>query len=235
MEGTSVVRRAPRVFAKGGDSMGTNLLRAIAIFAITASGQVSAAATYNYSFGTEFSGGTPPVLASPWATLSFSDVSLGAVSMALNLSGLAANENIKNFYFNFGGAEALIFSPTGGQAASKIATGSNAFKADGDGYYDVKFSFPTSGNLFGGGESSSYTITGTGLTAAAFDAQSLCGQGCGNGGWYSALHVQNTGPDKKGSGWIGATVSPVAEPENYVLMLAGLGLVGFIARRRMMR
>jgi hypothetical protein len=29
--------------------------------------------------------------------------------------------------------------------------------------------------------------------------------------------------------------SPVPEPENYVLMLAGLGLVGFIARRRMMR
>lgn len=45
--------RAPRVFAKRGDFIGKNLLRAIAIFAITASGQVSFAATYNYSFGTE--------------------------------------------------------------------------------------------------------------------------------------------------------------------------------------
>ena len=29
--------------------------------------------------------------------------------------------------------------------------------------------------------------------------------------------------------------SPVPEPENYVLMLAGLGLVGLIARRRLSR
>jgi hypothetical protein len=30
----------------------------------------------------------------------------------------------------------------------------------------------------------------------------------------------------------GASVSPVPEPETYALMLAGLGLVGFMARKR---
>jgi hypothetical protein len=31
---------------------------------------------------------------------------------------------------------------------------------------------------------------------------------------------------------LGATVSPVPEPESYAMMLAGLGLMGFIARRK---
>ena len=31
---------------------------------------------------------------------------------------------------------------------------------------------------------------------------------------------------------IGLSVTPVPEPETYALMLAGLGAVGFIARRR---
>ncbi|MGQ0511198.1 MAG: PEP-CTERM sorting domain-containing protein [Betaproteobacteria bacterium] len=46
-----------------------------------------------------------------------------------------------------------------------------------------------------------------------------------------ALHVQSIGSNGD-SGWYVPTVSPIPEPETYALMLAGLGLLGFHARRR---
>jgi hypothetical protein len=46
-----------------------------------------------------------------------------------------------------------------------------------------------------------------------------------------ALHVQSIGEENGGSAWYTNT-SPVPEPESYAMMLAGLGLMGFIVRRR---
>lgn len=50
-------------------------------------------------------------------------------------------------------------------------------------------------------------------------------------GYEFALHVQGLTKAEGGSAWYTNT-SPVPEPETYGLMLSGLGLIGFIARRR---
>ena len=50
-------------------------------------------------------------------------------------------------------------------------------------------------------------------------------------GHQFALHVQGLTKAEGGSGWYTNT-SPVPEPETYGLMLSGLGMIGFIARRR---
>lgn len=46
-----------------------------------------------------------------------------------------------------------------------------------------------------------------------------------------ALHVQNIGEANGGSAWY-VNSSPVPEVDTYVMMMAGLGLMGFVARRR---
>jgi hypothetical protein len=45
-----------------------------------------------------------------------------------------------------------------------------------------------------------------------------------------ALHVQGLTTEQGGSAWYTAT--PVPEPETYAMMLAGLGMLGFTARRK---
>ena len=46
-----------------------------------------------------------------------------------------------------------------------------------------------------------------------------------------ALHVQGLTNKQGGSAWYINNVSPVPEPESYAMMLAGLGLLGFVVSR----
>jgi hypothetical protein len=48
-----------------------------------------------------------------------------------------------------------------------------------------------------------------------------------------ALHVQGLSEEQGGSAWY--TSAPIPEPSTYGMILAGLGLVGFVGRKRLMR
>lgn len=50
-------------------------------------------------------------------------------------------------------------------------------------------------------------------------------------GHQFALHVQGLSTAEGGSAWYTNT-SPVPEPETYGMLLAGLGMIGFVARRK---
>jgi hypothetical protein len=212
------------------------ILKVLASAAIAISGHASAA-TYSYVFSEEFSGADEPGGATPWATLSFADVA-GGVSMSLSLASTMESTAFAGAgYFNFGGTAAqltaLTFSYGSGQALPTIGKAFDSFKADGDGWFDIRFLFPTDqgDDRFLAGESLTYMISGGGVTADLFNYTSA--PGGGNGTWHSALHMQGLGQDAEGSGWIGATpTTPVPEPETYAMLLAGLALMGFVARRR---
>ena len=56
--------------------------------------------------------------------------------------------------------------------------------------------------------------------------------GLSNGANHVAVHIQAIGQGGR-SDWAQTTVtSPIPEPSTYALMLAGIGAIGFMARRR---
>jgi hypothetical protein len=173
--------------------------------------------------------GYPPGGSLPWLTATFDDDNTaGLVELTLEATNLIPDEFVSEWYLNFdpalNPASLAIAYNSGGPAASNISTGVDAFKADGDGFFDILFEFPTALDTFGPGDSVVYDITLDGITAHSFYYLSNPKENS-TGGFYSAAHVQGTGQDGEYSAWI-ATPIPGS-----VLML-GSGLIGLVFIRR---
>jgi len=191
-----------------------------------------------YQFDNDFSGAVPPTGGTPWVTASLQNTG-GGVLLTVNNSGLNAGEFLGSLYLNINPADSsqipnLTFSQqssSAGVAAPTIQTGESAFKADGDGKYDILFSFATaSAGQFGAGEQMTYLISGIpGLTAADFDFLSTAVPGDSHGPFFAAGHIQNIGANGD-SAWVdpslGAIVMPVPEPSPAAILLIAIGLLG---------
>jgi len=215
----------------------TTVVVAILSFALT-----SQANEVTFNLYSEFSGSwTPayddPTLNDPWLRAVFDDGgSPGTVTLTMTAPGLSYDpdseppyyEFVSGWYFNFqGDASSLGFELTSGVAAASV-NHTDQYKADGDGYYDILFSFPTAGsNLdlrFMIDDTSVWTITGTGITANSFNVGSSSGGG--EGSFLSAAHIQSS--IEGSSAW--ATV-----PIPGTVWIFGAGLIGLVGIRRKIR
>src|SRR5262245_43934737 len=127
-----------------------------------------------------FSGSATPSGSQPWLPATFDDTFPGhlpvQLQVTLSITGLVTPEKVDGWYINVDDGQT---PPTSGTAIDPttlsfsaptkvgafddptINLGTNAFKADGDGLYDIRFDFSTSnGHEFGAGDSVSYVITG---------------------------------------------------------------------------
>ena len=191
-------------------------------------GNAKADFTLDFVPGNTFSG-TP---AAGSLTATFSDVS-GGVQLTL-ASNLAAGENLDpgaSWYFNFNPAKTVtnlsfgLHSNVGFSQAASVSTGEDSFKADGDGYYDILFTYSPSTKAFQNGQSQTYLITSTdAISSSDFLYGSSPGGGAGT--WDGAVHIQNTPNGGQGSAWDGGTPDVVPEPTTGVLALAGLAAIG---------
>ena len=205
------------------------------------------ATTLTFDLDYEFSGATPPAGSTPWITATFDDSYGGANTVRLTMSAgnLTGVEFIDDWLFNFDDTldvTHLIFAAidTSYSTPNHINTGMDAFKADGDGFFDIEFDFPPPPGHFNSkfttGETVIYDITYTSsIDVNSFDHYSAPGGGAGV--YLSAAHIQGIDPDGDESGWIGPENGGVGGggipiPEPATILLVGSGLLGFGLRAR---
>ena len=199
----------------------------------------ASAATLQLDIDTVFSGPGVPEGTTPWIAVTLDDSVGGANTVRLTMEtvGLVDTEFASEIYLNFNPnldptalSFAQVVNPTG-LGLSDIDTGINLFKADGDGFFDIFFNFPTSGSTFTKEKVVVFDLTYTSaITADSFKYKSV--EGGGNGSYFAAAHIQSIGED---SSWIGAP-DAVSEgpgiPEPSSTALLGLGALALMLRRR---
>jgi hypothetical protein len=199
----------------------------------------AAAGVVVYNMSVEFSGATPPTGTPPWMTATFDDGGgMGSVMVTLDNHGLVGGEFVSNWAFNLDPsldpsmliASGLVASSGDGFTLPTISTGANHYMADGDGLYDIRFSFSLGGGSaarFGAGEKLTLTFSGIPtLTASSFNFLSF--PAGGNGPFFTAAHVQGIDPGGDNSGWL-----TIPEPTSAAASMLSLVLVGgYYARRK---
>jgi len=209
------------------------LVAALIAFALPAE-----ATLISWDFNYEFSGASEPEGAPPWLNATFDDEdSAGSVLLTMAAANLTDAEHVKARYFNIDPefTDTLTFTTIasiGAFTLSTISTGQDAFKADGDGLYDIKFAFDE-GDRFGLGDSLTLRITGTSLLAGSFDFLSTEDGGAGT--WLSAAHIGGIGEDDGDSGWIAPGDGGMRIPEAATLLLLGSGLISLVGFRKRFR
>jgi hypothetical protein len=201
-------------------------------------------AAFIYNLGEVFSGDTPSTIGQPWVTALFEDVAPGQVRLTVANTALVGKENLDAIYFNLNpalDATLLSFNLVGSSGAFDLPNqflGTDEFKADGDGKYDIRFTFSNArqdANRFNGGESLVLDITGI-PTLNVFDFTYLSAPAGGAGPFYAAGHIQRieSGVPGTTSGWIspiGGTYNVIPEPGAASLLVGGLLLFALRARR----
>jgi hypothetical protein len=185
---------------------------------------------FSVSLDTEISGATA---ASDSIVVTFDDtIATDTVRVTMDASDLYADEAITGMYINYTGVITditwtTVFADT---ATSITSNNYDSHKADGDGYFDILFSWGQPG--FDAGDIFIFDASASGITADLFNAMSVPGGGSGT--WTVAAHVQSIG-EGEDSGWMAGNPSSVPVPEPATMFLLGSGLVGLAGFRRKFR
>ncbi len=178
----------------------------------------------------------PPAGSLPWLTVTTTDAGPNVVFVEFTASNLTGSEYVSEWFLNVDPSldvSQLSFtldSQTGFFVVPVVEKLTDGFKADGDGFFDIRLTFDSSGtnvHRFSAGDAIKYSVSSTGGTVLSSSFSFLSAPGGGDGPFYSAAHVNSTGVGGLESRWIAA----VPEPSSALLLIAGAGLLGRRRRR----
>lgn len=193
-----------------------------------------------YEFDYEFSEGEPPGGPTPWITATFEDLDENIVRLTVSAGNLVGQEAITEAYFNFHpdyDPDGLTFiSVDNSDSEPEIYKGTDAWRADGDGWFDILFDFPPPApgdpdhdKYFTAGEiviyDISYVLGDYVIDATSFNFESVGGD---KGGFNAAAKIQRI-DDPDYSGWIAPHCVP--EPATVLLLGSLLIAIGVLKRK----
>jgi len=186
----------------------------------------ASATVYSYTFGTEINAAGDVSVPSPgnFATLLFNDVA-NTFTLSFLSDSAFAGASVRGLEVNYNNGISGAPTPV---AASSISGGVSVVSANNS---DVNY--PSDSFTWAIGNGSNHLTAGESVSWTASTLNKSWLQGAPLGTF--ALNVFNNpvGNHNTVDSWYQATaVTAVPEPETYGMMLVGLGLMGFIARRR---
>lgn len=195
------------------------------------------------------SGSSAPSGSKPWVDAVFTSEGANTVQLTIT-NNMKSPESVSAFYFNVLSSivpNTLSFTPSKGVTAGV----DNSAVLSGIGKFDFEITFGTRNSAYtlGAGASATFTITGTGITAASFDATSTPTRSWDDDdkktAWYGLAVV--TGSQQycgNQNDWIGDkkggktppvyTPNVAPEPASLTMALIGLTMAGgrYVLNRR---
>jgi hypothetical protein len=193
------------------------------------------ASVVTLDFDTDFSdqgdlGSELPVGPDPYMTAVFDDGdTVGSVTLTVTIASTVGAAEVTAVYLN-SAVGGLSFSDVsvGAVTNSSITYSSNGYQAGSDGEFDILIDLPPpGGDRFTAGEVLIYNITGAGITASTFWAESNPTLTSVTGPFIGAAKFQGTGDGGENSAWVAAVPVPAA----VWLFGSGLGLLGWMRRK----
>ena len=164
--------------------------------------------------------------------ITFENFTNGTSGVTATIGGMQGTEFLNALAFNFGGTGTPTFEHVSGPAAT-VSFDSNDVKlgpvGQGGSGFDVLFDYPNAqADRFDGSfVTSVYQIEG--VDENDFNVTNAAGL-------LAIAHIGSIGANGEASAFVGApgefVAAPIPEAEVYAMLLAGLGLLGFVMRRR---